>query len=99
MNEPINLDAFVEFAVPVLKGMANQHRLDIVNLLLKKPATVNNLANSLSLPQPVISQHLRILKESDLVRCTITGHYRLYEVGLREIEPLLGVISLLKAEH
>lgn len=49
------------------KGIGNEHRYRILEILMKGEKTVGELVNIIKLSQPAISQHLKTLKESSLV--------------------------------
>jgi DNA-binding transcriptional ArsR family regulator len=72
--------------LPALKALADPTRLRLVDILLTKPHTVNDLAEALKTPQYNISKHLRILREAGLVEGEVDGQHREYTVpqSLRE---------------
>jgi ArsR family transcriptional regulator len=49
------------------KGIGNEHRYRILQLLIKGPRTVGEIVEAVGLSQPAVSQHLKTLKESELV--------------------------------
>ena len=52
------------------------------------PCTVNDLAAIVSVSQPAVSQHLKVLRESQLVRVEKQGQRRIYHLnpeGLAEM--------------
>jgi ArsR family transcriptional regulator len=49
------------------KGIGNASRYRIIEALLKGRKTVNELTRIVKLSQPAVSQHLKTLKECDLV--------------------------------
>jgi DNA-binding transcriptional ArsR family regulator len=51
-------------------ALANPHRRHAVELLGKQPRRAGELADALGLPAPVMSRHLRQLKQSGLVEET-----------------------------
>lgn len=52
----------------VLAVLANPTRLELLDLLRRKPRRVGELARHLPVSRPAVSQHLKILKEAQLVR-------------------------------
>lgn len=50
------------------KGIGSVPRYRIVETLFSGPKTVGELAKKTKLSQPLVSQHLRVLKEAGLVR-------------------------------
>ena len=51
----------------VSKALADETRLRILNILLSREFCVCELQDILSMSQPRISRHLRILKEAELI--------------------------------
>ncbi len=49
------------------KGIGNASRYRIVEALFKGPRTVGELTKIVKLSQPAVSQHLKVLKSSELV--------------------------------
>lgn len=78
---------------PVLDVLAEPHRRRILDLLLQRPRPVGELVEALGLSQPGTSKHLRVLRDSALVRARVVGKQRVYEVRLeplREIDAWLA---------
>ena len=70
-------------AAEMLRALANPHRIAIVLELAQGDRFVHELVEALGVPQPLVSQHLRVLKDVDLV----VGHRRGREVayGLTDV--------------
>jgi len=76
------------------KALADPTRLRIINLLLRSPQCVCEVAATLDLPQPLVSRHLAYLRNSGLVEGCREGlrvHYEINERHplLRQMRPLL----------
>jgi DNA-binding transcriptional ArsR family regulator len=56
-----------------LKALADETRWRVVQELLKKPATVNELTSRMKATQYNVSKHLRILREAGIVSQTKIG--------------------------
>ncbi|HXY71356.1 MAG TPA: metalloregulator ArsR/SmtB family transcription factor [Actinomycetota bacterium] len=70
----------------VFNAIAEAHRRDILDALIAGEKPVGAIVSDLSLPQPQVSKHLRVLSEVGLVRSRAEGRFRLYRlepVGLR----------------
>lgn len=76
----------------VFSGLAHPTRRAILDQLSQRPLPVGELAESFDVSLPAISRHLRLLRESGLVRERIDGRYRVYEF---RSEPLEEVVSWL----
>jgi DNA-binding transcriptional ArsR family regulator len=75
-----------------LEALADPHRLALVELLLKKPRSVRELADHFSISRPAVSKHLKLLKQAELVADELRGAKRIYSVraeGLAEVREYL----------
>jgi ArsR family transcriptional regulator len=71
MNEP--LEARFRRAAGVLKALSHPLRLELVCGLRVKPCTQTFIAETLSLPQSTVAQHLKVLRTEGLVRAERRG--------------------------
>lgn len=82
-------------AANLLKAMSNPHRLMILCRLGASEASVGELRADSGLSQSALSQHLAILRQSDLVgtrREAQTIHYHLSDAAVRQvIETLMKI--------
>ena len=71
-----------------LKAIADPTRLTIVGLLNHhgSPLCVNAIVNQLNITQSAVSQHLRILRQADLVRTNRQGYHIHYEINRDKID-------------
>ena len=69
-------------------ALANPTRRDILDLLLDGEQTVQDIAERFDMARPSVSEHLRVLRDTDLVREEQRGRHRYYAV---HAEPLVGV--------
>jgi ArsR family transcriptional regulator len=78
----------------ICAGLADPKRILIIYALHEKPCTVNELAETLELSQPMVSRHLKILRERGMVttnRIGATVEYHLAD------ERLVQALDLLRA--
>jgi DNA-binding transcriptional ArsR family regulator len=94
---PGSLDAFTDICVVsyILGAMAapfavlaEPHRRRILDLLLEAERPVGELVAALSVSQPAVSKHLRVLREAGLVDVRVDAQRRIYRV---RSEPLQAV--------
>jgi len=64
-----------------LDALGDTTRRAILARLLKGPMPVGKLARDFPISRPAISQHLRILKEANLVVDRAAGNRRLYQLN------------------
>ena len=72
-------DVFVAIAAP--------DRRQILDALIAGEKAVGALVRDLSMPQPQVSKHLRVLSEAGLVRCRADGRRRLYRLEPAHLRP------------
>jgi DNA-binding transcriptional ArsR family regulator len=78
----------LDTAGDLLRALAAPVRIAIVLQLRESSRCVHELVDALGVPQPLVSQHLRILKSAGVVAGERTGrevHYRLVDNHLAEI--------------
>lgn len=68
-------------------AIAEGHRRDILDALVDGERAVGDLVTHLSLAQPQVSKHLRVLSEVGLVRSRADGRRRLYSVDPTSLRP------------
>ncbi len=84
----------VEQISKYLKAIADPTRLKIIKLLnSNKQLCVNAIARQLNLTQSAISQHLRILRQLNLVVGIKMGYHIHYQVNNNEMTKLFALFS------
>lgn len=71
----------LERASELLRALANPHRLAIVLELEGGPRCVHELVEALAISQPLVSQHLKVLRAGRLVRSQRRGREIAYSLG------------------
>jgi DNA-binding transcriptional ArsR family regulator len=72
----------------VFNAVADVHRREILDVLITGEKAVGAIVNGLSMSQPQVSKHLRVLSEVGLVRCRADGRRRLYRLEPAHLRPL-----------
>src|SRR3954467_13058665 len=72
----------------VFNAIAEARRRDILDTLIGGEKAVGTIVADLSMSQPQVSKHLRVLSEVGLVRCRADGRRRLYRVEPARLRPL-----------
>jgi DNA-binding transcriptional ArsR family regulator len=75
--------------IATLRALAEPSRLQIVELLREGPRPVGHMVKRLSLRQPQVSKHLRVLSDAGLVEVRVDAQRRIYELRpapLRELK-------------
>ena len=69
-------------------AVAEPRRRDILNYLILQERSVNEIVDSLSIEQPSVSKHLRVLKDVGLVSVRRDGRNMFYKTNADAIRPL-----------
>src|SRR5271163_5349604 len=72
----------------VFNAIADMHRREVLDALIEGEKAVGTIVNDLSLTQPQVSKHLRVLSEVGLVRCRAEGRRGLYRLEPEHLRPL-----------
>jgi DNA-binding transcriptional ArsR family regulator len=64
----------------VFNAIGDAHRREILDALVTGEKAVGSIVHDLSMSQPQVSKHLRVLSEVGLVRCRADGRRRLYRL-------------------
>lgn len=72
----------------VFSAIGEPKRRALIERLVVNEMTVNDLAKATNWPQPVVSKHLKVLKEVRLVSERKVGRFRLYQVKPEELRPI-----------
>ena len=76
-----------------LAALGDPSRLRIVELLRHGPASVGEIAESLSIRQPQVSKHLRVLSESGIVAGHRAARRRIYQLEEAPFEELASWVD------
>jgi len=71
----------------VFNAIAEAHRREILDVLISGEKAVGTIVDDLSMSQPQVSKHLRVLSEVGLVRCRTDGRRRLYRLEPARLRP------------
>ena len=72
----------------VFNAVADAHRREILDALITGEKPVGTIVNDLSLSQPQVSKHLRVLSEVGLVSCRAEERLRLYRLEPARLRPM-----------
>ena len=77
----------------VLTAMSDPTRRAVLEMLREGPRSVADIARDLPVSRPAVSQHLKVLKQADLVFERRDGARRLYEVDTAGLEALKSYLE------
>jgi DNA-binding transcriptional ArsR family regulator len=77
----------------VFEIIAEPNRRAILSLLVSSQQSVGEIERQLGMPQPMVSKHLRVLREAGFVESTVDAQRRLYRLKpepLQEVDTWLA---------
>ena len=80
-----------------LKVCGHPVRLKILCLIEKQDSCVTELWQCLDQSQPVISQHLAVLKDKDIVESSVQGNRRIYSINDPFIKSMVQSFTFLNS--
>ncbi|NWF70926.1 MAG: metalloregulator ArsR/SmtB family transcription factor [Chloroflexi bacterium] len=82
-----------QFLLTLLKALADEQRLTMVNLLSTRAYTVTELAGVLGLTEPTISHHVSKLHSAGLLRLRMAGNQRFYQINEARLAQFKALIA------
>ena len=79
--------------LPILKALADESRLRIIDLLLTHDLCVGALASRLDISKAAVSQHLQILRKAGLVKGEKWGYWTHYMVQRGVLHRIAGHVT------
>lgn len=74
--------------IEVMKALADETRLEILNLLGNREMNVNEIADNCTVSRPTISHHLQILKRAGILEARKEGKEIYYSVNMYSLTSL-----------
>jgi DNA-binding transcriptional ArsR family regulator len=71
----------------VFNAIGEAHRREILDTLIAGEKAVGTIVADLSISQPQVSKHLRVLSDVGLVTCRAEGRRRLYSLEPARLQP------------
>ncbi len=68
--------------------LAEPNRRKLLDALVDGPQPVSALVDAIGMSQPVVSKHLKVLRDAGLVRVTPDGQRRLYSINPEPLSEL-----------
>ena len=76
-----------------LRALADPRRREMLELVWDHERSPSDLARRCQLSRPATSQHLRVLREADLVSVRVEGNRRFYRVRARRLAELRAMLD------
>jgi len=71
-----------------LKSLSNTIRQSVIDELAKQPMSVRELTSKIEVSQPVMSQHLKVLKDAGLVDVHTAGTRNIYHINKGKLDEI-----------
>jgi len=71
-----------------MNALGDATRRKLFERIRQSPCTVTELVETVSVSQPAVSQHLKVLREAQLVRVMKQGQKRIYQLNPNGLEEL-----------
>ena len=81
--------------VKVFKAIGDETRLKILILLSTKNICAKGIAKHLEISEAAVSQHIKVLKEANLIIAYKNGYYAMYELNNEVLEESKNFIDIL----
>ena len=93
MNKSLEAE-ITQLHAEICGGLADPNRIMILYTLSQNPRNVTELCNELEMPQPLISRHLKVLRERGMVTTERRGTVIVYSLSDKR---LIEALDLLRA--
>jgi DNA-binding transcriptional ArsR family regulator len=93
MNRTLEAEV-TQLHAEICGGLADPSRILLLYALSQSPHNVTELANELDMPQPMVSRHLKVLRERGMVTGKRNGTEVVYSLGDTR---LIQALDLLRA--
>jgi DNA-binding transcriptional ArsR family regulator len=82
-----------------LHAIANPRRRAILDLIWEQERPASEIAEAVGMSRPAASQHLRVLRDAELVTARIDGNRRLYRARAERLAELRAALDEFWAER
>ncbi|NTH16437.1 winged helix-turn-helix transcriptional regulator [Agrobacterium rhizogenes] len=86
-------EAIFRLRAELFSMLANPYRLMILDLLMVEEMAVGRLAKSIALSESATSQHLRRLRDHNIVKTRREGHMIYYSFNSDDVRKILSVFA------
>ena len=77
----------------LFQTLGDTNRLKIIRFIGNQSRSVSEIVNSIGLSQPLVSHHLRVLREKNILKTKREGPFIYYELNDCRIIDALGIFS------
>jgi ArsR family transcriptional regulator len=84
----------LKFKAKIFYALADPARINVLEFLRDQEKCVCKIVPHLNMPQPLVSRHLKILRDAGIVRCRKDGTKRMYSVIDKKIYNVIDALTL-----
>jgi DNA-binding transcriptional ArsR family regulator len=82
-----------------LQAIANPRRRAILDFVWEQERPASEVAEAVGMSRPAASQHLRVLRDAELVTARVDGNRRLYRARAEKLAQLRAALDAFWAER
>jgi DNA-binding transcriptional ArsR family regulator len=86
MNDILKLKSF-------LQRLGNENRLKIIKFISEKESSVTEIVDATRLSQPLVSHHLKVLRDNGILETKRSGPFIYYKLKDQRLLQALGLFS------
>lgn len=83
----------------VIQTLNDVNRLRIIKIIGNNTCSVSSIVDKTALSQPLVSHHLRVLKQAGILTTSRQGPFVYYSIRNKKILSILGALSDLVQEN
>ncbi|MCW4025246.1 MAG: metalloregulator ArsR/SmtB family transcription factor [Candidatus Bathyarchaeota archaeon] len=83
----------LKFKAKIFYALSDPARIDVLEFLGDQEKCVCKIVPHLNMPQPLVSRHLKILRDAGIVRCRKDGTKRMYSVIDQRIFNIIDALN------
>jgi ArsR family transcriptional regulator len=91
MNKTLEAE-ITQLHAEICAGLADPNRIKILYALSQSQRNVTELCNELDMPQPLVSRHLKVLRERGMVNTERRGTIVVYSLADRRLTEALDLL-------
>jgi DNA-binding transcriptional ArsR family regulator len=91
MNKTLEAEV-TQLHAEICAGLADPNRILLLYALSQSPRNVTELCNELEMPQPLVSRHLKVLRERGMVTTERHGTVVMYSLGDKRLIQALDLL-------
>lgn len=93
MKRRVSHESALDNAARIISALDSEQRLQIISLLRERDHVVHEIVKALDKSQPLVSQHLRVLKKAGLVTSTRSGREVVYQLCQPEVGKVIDLAA------